>query len=195
MRTLLQLSLEMKTLSNKTKITGGNWKGRSIDIIDKSNVKPTKSYIRENLFNWIGHNLSNKWIVDAFAGSGSLGFEAASRKASKVIMLESDKEVYNFLVKQKEKLNANNIEIYNEYAQVFLKNYNLDSSIVFLDPPFLTNDIYEIIEILSKTNDIVVYFEIPLKIKDQVLKAKPNGWDLTKHSKIGNVFYGLFSSN
>ena len=81
MRTLLQLSLEMKTLSNKTKITGGNWKGRSIDIIDKSNVKPTKSYIRENLFNWIGHNLSNKWIVDAFAGSGSLGFEAASRKA------------------------------------------------------------------------------------------------------------------
>ena len=77
MKTLLQLSLEMKTLSNKTKITGGNWKGRSIDIIDKSNVKPTKSYIRENLFNWIGHNLSNKWIVDAFAGSGSLGFEAA----------------------------------------------------------------------------------------------------------------------
>ena len=53
----------------------------------------------------------------------------------------------------------------------------------------------EIIEILSKTNDIVVYFEIPLKIKDQVLKAKPNGWDLIKHSKIGNVFYGLFSSN
>ena len=110
-------------------------------------------------------------------------------------MLESDKEVYNFLVKQKEKLNANNIEIYNEYAQVFLKNYNLDSSIVFLDPPFLTNDIYEIIEILSKTNDIVVYFEIPLKMKDQVLKVKPNGWDLIKHSKIGNVFYGLFSSN
>ena len=79
--------------SHELRIIGGQWKRSKIKVIDKTGLRPTPDRVRETLFNWLGQDLTDWRCVDAFAGTGALGFEAASRGAKSVLMLEDRKSV------------------------------------------------------------------------------------------------------
>ncbi len=76
--------------SHELRIIGGQWKRSKIKVVDKPGLRPTPDRVRETLFNWLGQDLTGWRCVDAFAGTGALGFEAASRGAASVLMLEQD---------------------------------------------------------------------------------------------------------
>ena len=98
-------------LNLKVKILSGSWKGRNISFLDKSDLRPTKNIIKETLFNWIQEDVQGSICIDMFAGSGSLGFEAASRGAKKVYMIDNNSEITNHLSLQKNHIGAKNISV------------------------------------------------------------------------------------
>jgi 16S rRNA (guanine(966)-N(2))-methyltransferase RsmD len=75
---------------SRIRIVGGEWRSRLIDVSTVKGLRPTPDRVRETLFNWLGQDLRGKSCLDLFAGSGALGFEAASRGADKVTMVEQD---------------------------------------------------------------------------------------------------------
>jgi 16S rRNA (guanine966-N2)-methyltransferase len=180
----------------KVKIIAGLWKGRNISFPDKKDLRPTKGLVRETLFNWLKNDIQNSYCLDLFSGSGALGFEAASRGAKKVYMIDSDLDVAHYLNLQKNKLNANNILIFNSDARQFLKDFNEKIDLIFLDPPFSKNIINELVNDISKLNSIndrcKIYIEIPSKGNFESSIIKPRNWELLKCKKSGGVAYLLF---
>ena len=79
--------------SHEVRIIGGQWKRSKIKVIDRPGLRPTPDRVRETLFNWLGQDLTGWRCVDAFAGTGALGFESASRGAQSVLMLEQDAQL------------------------------------------------------------------------------------------------------
>jgi 16S rRNA (guanine966-N2)-methyltransferase len=183
----------------KVKIIAGLWKGRNISFPDKKDLRPTKGLVRETLFNWLKNDIQNSYCLDLFSGSGALGFEAASRGAKKVYMIDSDLDVVHYLNLQKNKLNANNILIFNSDARQFLKDFNEKIDLIFLDPPFSKNIINELVNDISKLNSIndrcKIYIEIPSKGNFESSIIKPRNWELLKCKKSGGVAYLLFQHN
>ena len=101
----------MGITAGKIRIIGGNWRSRLISFPDRDDLRPTANRIRETLFNWLGQDLTGLNCLDLFAGSGVLGFEAASRGAQSVVMVENDSVALRFLQENKEKLQATQISI------------------------------------------------------------------------------------
>ena len=75
---------------NEVRIIGGQWKRTRLPVADKPGLRPTPDRVRETLFNWLGQDLAGWRCVDAFAGTGALGLEAASRGAAEVLLVEQD---------------------------------------------------------------------------------------------------------
>ena len=76
---------------NRVRIVGGMWRSRMIEFPDALGLRPTADRVRETLFNWLGQTMVDRRCLDLFAGSGALGFEAASRGAKVVVMVESNR--------------------------------------------------------------------------------------------------------
>ena len=106
-------------------------------------LRPTLGSQRETLFNWLRPILKNSRCLDLFAGSGALGFEAASGGATSVILVEKSKKAYLSLLSNAELLSAENCRIFNATAQSFLERYPDQFDIFFLDPPFSNPEILE----------------------------------------------------
>ena len=187
------------TANLKVKIISGCWRGKNINFLEKKDLRPTKSQIRETLFNWIQYDVENSYCLDLFSGSGVLGFEAASRGAKKVFMVDNDLDVVNCLNIQKKKLKGDNIFIFNSDSDEFLKNFNEKVSLIFLDPPFTKNILDETIKSLSVSNSLIdrckIYIELPYN-KNFIVNIKtPENWELLKSKKSGDVAYLLFQHN
>ena len=187
------------TANLKVKIISGCWRGKNINFLEKKDLRPTKSQIRETLFNWIQHDVENSYCLDLFSGSGVLGFEAASRGAKKVFMVDNDLDVVNCLNIQKKKLKGDNIFIFNSDSNEFLKNFNEKVSLIFLDPPFTKNILDETIKSLSVSNNLIdrckIYIELPHNKNFTVNIKTPENWELLKSKKSGDVAYLLFQHN
>ena len=112
-------------------------------------LRPTLGSQRETLFNWLRPIIRNSRCLDLFAGSGALGFEAASGGAESVFLVEKSKKIYLSLLSNAELLNAENCRIFNTTAQSFLERYPEQFDIFFLDPPFSEP------EILDKTVPLI----------------------------------------
>ena len=78
---------------NRIRIIGGVWRSRQISVLSQEGLRPSSDRVRETLFNWLGQDLSGLKVLDAFAGSGALGFESASRDAKEVVLIEKDKKI------------------------------------------------------------------------------------------------------
>ncbi len=156
------------------KILAGLYKGRNIKFDDQVlNLRPTLSRIKETLFNWLGQYINNYRVLDLFAGSGSLGFEALSRGAKLVIMLDNNKQVINHLNANKKNLaisNQNLITIHTDaiiYINELLQQQNniqlQDFDLFFLDPPYeqynLIIELLNIIRNIKRNKPICIYFE------------------------------------
>ena len=89
---------------SEVRLIGGQWKRSKLPVADVPGLRPTPDRVRETLFNWLGQDLSGWRCLDAFAGSGALGFEAASRGADQVVLLERDRRLAASLAESKQQI-------------------------------------------------------------------------------------------
>jgi 16S rRNA G966 N2-methylase RsmD len=160
--------------SHELRIIGGQWKRSKIKVIDRPGLRPTPDRVRETLFNWLGQDLTSWRCVDAFAGTGALGFEAASRGAQSVLMLE--------------RLSASAVQVQKGDALVALARIAPASlDVVFLDPPFEATFFESALQYSAKAvaPEGWVYLEAPTKWTSEALA--PSGLVLVKYMKAGAV--------
>jgi 16S rRNA (guanine(966)-N(2))-methyltransferase RsmD len=126
-----------RELPREVRVIGGSWKRSKLPVVDRPGLRPTPDRVRETLFNWLGQALAGWRCVDAFAGSGALGFEAASRGAAEVVLLERDPVLVASLAATKERLQAAAIRVERADALQWLGRAPAGAfDLVFLDPPF-----------------------------------------------------------
>lgn len=126
-----------KSLPNQVRIIGGHWKRTRLDVPDRPGLRPTPDRVRETLFNWLGQDLAGWRCVDAFAGTGALGLEAASRGAADVLLVEADGDLADRLRAVVKRLDAGNVRVQRGNALSALAALPPGSvDLVFLDPPF-----------------------------------------------------------
>jgi 16S rRNA (guanine966-N2)-methyltransferase len=118
------------------RIIGGQYRRRLLDFPDSAGLRPTPDRVRETLFNWLGQDLPGWVCLDLFAGSGALGFEAASRGAERVIMIERDRAALDALEKNRDVLGATQVDILRADALAWLDNSRETFDLIFVDPPF-----------------------------------------------------------
>ncbi|MEP6971323.1 MAG: 16S rRNA (guanine(966)-N(2))-methyltransferase RsmD [Betaproteobacteria bacterium] len=170
------------------RIVGGRWKRSRLPVANKAGLRPTPDRVRETVFNWLGQDLAGWSCFDAFAGTGALGFEAASRGATAVTLVEQDRALVLQLVAAKERLGADMVQIQRGDGVSALARLSGDSmDLVLLDPPF-DADLYE--PSLRAAAGAVrpgafVYLEAPTAWSDAMLGS----WGLTvvRHLKAGAV--------
>ena len=124
---------------NEVRLIGGQWKRSKLPVADAPGLRPTPDRVRETLFNWLGQDMSGWRCLDAFAGSGALGFEAASRGADEVVLLERDRRLAASLNETRLRLKADRLRIESGDALTWMARCPADSfELVFIDPPFDT---------------------------------------------------------
>ena len=121
---------------NLVRIIAGAWRRRLLRFPDAADLRPTPDRVRETLFNWLGQSLEGLACLDLFAGSGALGFEAASRGARTVTMVERDPQVFRALQENCKLLGAGQVELVCADAFAFLQGDRRRFDVVFLDPPY-----------------------------------------------------------
>ncbi|MBN8779584.1 16S rRNA (guanine(966)-N(2))-methyltransferase RsmD [Thiobacillus sp.] len=122
--------------ANRVRIIGGQYRRRLLDFPDGAGLRPTPDRVRETLFNWLGQDLPGWICLDLFAGSGALGFEAASRGAGRVVMIERDLKTTAALEKNRTVLGASRVDILRADALAWLANSQEAFDLIFVDPPF-----------------------------------------------------------
>ena len=128
---------------SEVRIIGGQWKRSKLPVADRPGLRPTPDRVRETLFNWLGQDLDGWRVLDAFAGSGALGFEAASRGAERVTLLERDGELARSLKASALRLKAENLVIEVTDALAWMRRAAPAAyELVLLDPPF-GQDLFE----------------------------------------------------
>jgi 16S rRNA (guanine966-N2)-methyltransferase len=174
--------------THELRIIGGQWKRSKIKVIDKPELRPTPDRVRETLFNWLGQDLTGWKCVDAFAGTGALGFEAASRGAQSVQMFEQDAQLVSLLLETQKRLAANTVQVQKGDAMMALQRIAPGSlDVVFLDPPFEAVFFEKALQ--AAANAVApegwVYLEAPLKWQDEAVQAC--GLLSVKYMKAGAV--------
>jgi 16S rRNA (guanine966-N2)-methyltransferase len=168
----------------KIRIVGGEFRGRRISVPDRPGLRPTPDRVRETLFNWLGQSLEGLACLDLFAGSGALGFEAASRGAARVVMVEHDRAAFEALKKARDLIGARQVELVLDDAFAFLgKKQAFD--VVFLDPPFGQNALPAVFRQLRRVSGMRVYVEAPQA------HEPGSGWQELKRARAGQVSYQL----
>lgn len=127
-----------RTAAQEVRILGGQWKRTPLPVPVSAGLRPTPSRVRETLFNWLGQDLSGWRVLDAFAGSGALGLEAASRGADEVCLLERDPALVRALQATQARLKANQVQVLQADALSWMAQPQRAGrfDLVFLDPPF-----------------------------------------------------------
>lgn len=124
-------------LPREVRVIGGAWKRSKLPVADRPGLRPTPDRVRETVFNWLGQTLVGWRCVDAFAGSGALGFEAASRGAAEVVLVERDPVLVASLAATRLRLDAQAVRVERGDAIQWLARAPASSfDVVFLDPPF-----------------------------------------------------------
>lgn len=176
------------------RITGGLYRGKKLFFPDVKGLRPTSSRIKETLFNWLMHDIQGASCLDAFAGSGALGFEAFSRGAKRVVLLESSKEVVASLLKTAKTFNSPALSILHQDALTYLETSKECFDIIFLDPPFSKNYLPKSLALLAESNLLIAGGLVYLESPDKLL-LNPVFWTERKSKQTGQVIYGLYEKN
>ena len=184
--------------SNSVRIIGGNWRGRRLAVADVPGLRPSGDRSRETLFNWLQPWIAGSDCADLFAGSGALGFEAASRGAQSVLMIEKHPRAQAELRNSIELLQAIQVSLHEGGAMSKLEDFKADSfDIVFVDPPFDSNLGGLVVERLDKTGCVrrggFIYLESAASDTRQVVA--PEGWSVWRDQALGEVHMQLFRRN
>ena len=123
--------------ASQVRIIGGQWRRRVLRFPEVPGLRPTPDRVRETLFNWLGQDLTGSCCLDLFAGSGALGFEALSRNAREVVMVERDARARAALSATAATLGAGTrLTIRAGDAAQFVDRCETRFDLIFLDPPF-----------------------------------------------------------
>jgi len=173
--------------AGKLRIIGGKYRSRVLRVAARPGLRPTPDRVRETLFNWLGQDLSGLACLDLFAGSGALGFEAASRGAERVVMVEQDRTALAELDRSRAALGAEQVLIVAGDANAFLAREKECFDVVFLDPPFRQNAVPDLLAKLPPRllRGARVYVESGAPV------AVLWPWTELKQARAGQVSYQL----
>jgi 16S rRNA (guanine966-N2)-methyltransferase len=190
----------------QVRIIGGAWKRALLPVLEAEGLRPTPDRVRETVFNWINHQLGGDWdnahLLDLFAGSGALGFEAASRGAASVTMVDNHAPAARQLEANRDKLKAANVKVLRADALALVKDLAARGArfdVIFLDPPYQLGLLSQILplcpSILNEGGMVYAETGEPLPLdQDQDQDEVPDwlaGWDAVRADKAGMVYYYL----
>jgi 16S rRNA (guanine966-N2)-methyltransferase len=177
--------------NNQVRIIGGEWRSRRIGFPDHEGLRPSADRVRETVFNWLGQDLAGQHCLDLFAGSGALGFEALSRGAASVVMIEISRRVCDALRRNAELLGAKNLSVHCADALEFATARAADTQarfdVVFLDPPFssamLAQALPRVVPLLRP--------EARVYVESAAAFVPAGGWRVVRQGRAGQVHYTL----
>ncbi|HEY1131150.1 MAG TPA: 16S rRNA (guanine(966)-N(2))-methyltransferase RsmD [Roseateles sp.] len=172
----------------EVRIIGGQWKRSKLPVPDAPGLRPTSDRVRETLFNWLGQTLAGWHVLDAFAGSGALGFEAASREAAEVVLLERDSKLAAGLRASAQRLKATTLVVHAVDALAWMRSQPAGRfDLILLDPPFAADlfDAALAAALPLLADDGLIYVESPDGI------AAPTGFTVWRQGRAGAVHYQL----
>lgn len=175
---------------SRVRITGGAWRSRLISIVDTPGLRPTPDRVRETLFNWLGQDLSGWTCLDLFAGSGVLGFEAASRGAASVDLVERDRLAFEALRRNAEAFSDARLTVWRADALEFAaaavrrdRRYDL----VLLDPPYRQGWL----ETLWPSVTALVAAGGRIYAEAEHALMPPESWRVFRQGRAGQVYFHL----
>ncbi|MEQ1598752.1 MAG: 16S rRNA (guanine(966)-N(2))-methyltransferase RsmD [Methylotenera sp.] len=179
-----------KTATNQVRINAGVWRSRLLKFPDVEGLRPTPERVRITVFNWLGQDLTGKTCLDLFAGTGAFGFEALSRNAKNVTMIEHSNLAFKSLIQNQQLLKAENCQIFTQDALQFLVHNTQKFDLIFCDPPYNKGWLTKLLPILNQhlNENGLIYAEAEFEIKSD------ENWQVIKQNKAGNVFYHLLKS-
>ncbi len=174
-------------MSGQVRIIAGQWRGRLLRFKAEPGLRPTPGRVRETLFNWLGQSLPGYQCLDLFAGSGALGFEALSRGAAQVVMVERQQATARQLRIQALALQTTQALVVQEDALHWLRRDRRCFDLIFLDPPFGSELLQQILpQLPQKLNPGgLVYCESAAGVSESPL------WTLVRSARTGRVVYQL----
>lgn len=179
-------------MTGKVRIISGQWRRRLLRVPDVEGLRPTPDRVRETLFNWLAGSIEGARCLDLYAGSGALGFEAASRGADKVLLVEKDPRAVTCMREAASALGAERLEVVHADVRRWLQAGSTPFDIVFLDPPYGSEDLGELCALLEHgawlAPGALVYLETPASPQSLEL---PGGWQILRRQKAGQVRYHL----
>lgn len=181
-------------LPREVRIIGGQWKRSKLVVADRPGLRPTPDRVRETLFNWLGQDLAGWRCLDAFAGTGALGLEAASRGAAEVLLIERDAELVRRIRDNAERLKAQTVRVDQADALSAMGRLGRDRyELVFLDPPFDAEALFAP-ALRAAAAAVVpggyVYLEAPRHWPQDEVDAL--GLQAHRHARAGQVNFHLF---
>ena len=176
--------------TNQVKINAGVLRSRLLNFPDVEGLRPTPDRVRQTVFNWLGQDLTGKTCLDLFAGTGAMGYEALSRNAKHVTMVENANIAFKALKQNQTALKAENCQVLNIDALLFLATNTQKFDVIFCDPPYQKDWLSKLLPLLNKfLSDIgILYVEAEYEVKSS------DTWQVLKQGKAGNVYYHLLKS-
>ena len=177
--------------SNQVRIIGGEWRSRRISFPDHEGLRPSADRVRETLFNWLGQDLGGMRCLDLFAGSGALGFEALSRGASSLVMVERSRNVLEALRRNAGVLGAKKLQLHCADALEFATAAAVDPAarfdVVFLDPPFHSAFLAQALPLVA----VLLKPDARVYVESAAVFAETGGWRVLKRGRAGQVHFNL----
>ena len=184
-----------KSTDGFIRVISGQFRGRKLPVKDVQGLRPTTDRIKETVFNWLMQDTRDANVLDCFAGSGGLGFEALSRFASTALFIELDPSAAKQLAQNIATLKLQNAQVRHTNSLSFLeqKNSNTPFDLVFVDPPFRKNLAQTSCNLLEINNRLSEEALIYLEVESDLNTFKPpSNWLLIKEKKAGQVFCRLY---
>ncbi len=182
-------------MTGKVRIIAGQWRRRLLPVPDVEGLRPTPDRVRETLFNWLSGCIEGARCLDLYAGSGALGFEAASRGAAEVVLVEKDPRAVASMRRQAAALGAGQIEVVHADVRTWLQGRARPFDVVFLDPPYGGDDLGEVCLLLAQPGWLapgaLVYLESRASAQSLCL---PPSWQILRRQKAGQVRYHLVAA-
>lgn len=185
-------------MRNELRIIAGQWRSRKLTFPALPELRPTPARVRETLFNWLRHDIIGARCLDLYAGSGALGFEAASRGAAQVVQVDQHPKVCKALKENIKRLGADRIEVVQKDVERFLAQGPPAQrfELAFLDPPFGRHLAVSCCQRLERYGWLLpgakIYVEAESRLR---LAALPENWRLLSSKKAGEVGYHLLCKN
>lgn len=187
---------------HQVRIIGGAWKRTPLPVLDALGLRPTPDRVRETVFNWINHQLPSDWdqatFLDLFAGSGALGFEAASRGAASVTMIDNHGPAVRQLEANRDKLKADNITVVRADALALARDMAARGQrfdVIFLDPPYQQELLAQALPLcpalLKEGGLVYAEAEAALSVEGEEMPEWLAGWDIVRSDKAGMVYFHL----
>ncbi|MBQ8707182.1 MAG: 16S rRNA (guanine(966)-N(2))-methyltransferase RsmD [Succinivibrionaceae bacterium] len=176
------------------RIISGRHRGRRLQVLDEPGLRPTTDRVRETLFNWLQFRLKDTVCLDLFAGAGAIGFEAASRYARKVVMVELNPRAASALKANAESIRAENVEVQVADARELVSRPCAGDAydVVFLDPPYHNNLLEPVCRGLEAGGFLKDGSLVYVEHAADEMPALPDTWEMLKSSRAGACVYSLY---